>query len=567
MSRLSPLDMLALSDNEQEILRCLSRQPRMTIREIALTTKIASTELESLLNQMVHASQLVEQIHEGERTFAVRFTSTKRQVRNLPASIRDILDQPLDHFLDEIPLTAHLSMPDKQRLLAKSKVRTLLPDEVFLWQGKMFEQIGLVRSGLLKKSRLQGRQEVGRTMGYVHRKEWFGLSEALGERVSSDTYTAVTECEVVLWSVPDLIAFLTTSASFSLSIGRLLSHQLHLCQRQHVHGLGRLWAVETLDSDEPATLLALNLAALASHNDGEGRRKRVILWDTLAQGTALLDADESDKETLREVLDFGIGKGFSHSSGFDVLTEVRHRDYPAEVELDIFLTFLQSHYDYIICDIGSSMQDELLWRLRGQAETLLTLTRDCSQASRGQEHWRKLQAIARPGQKRLLALVADGESTSATNMDPAFHLVLPNHAPVTTHWYTTPPLVETDSEGVVSRAFKEVYRRLSLNHTIGIFIPSTLDVNHAIDNGAQVQRALSFLGALFGGATRSDAEGVWRSEDNGLVVEQVTIVRTFVSQKALETHLDEVIAFATQMKQEMRQEAIALDIDNHLMLV
>jgi hypothetical protein len=112
-----------------------------------------------------------------------------------------------------------------------------------------------------------------------------------------------------------------------------------------------------------------------------------------------------------------------------------------------------------------------------------------------------------------------------------------------------------------------VYRRLSLTHSLGIFIPSTLDVDQAVDNTEQVQSTLSFLGSLFGGATSSEAEGVWRSQDSGLVTEQVTIVRTFLSQRLLERHLDDVISFATQLKQDMRQEAVAVDVDNQLILV
>ena len=52
-----------------------------------------------------------------------------------------------------------------------------------------------------------------------------------------------------------------------------------------------------------------------------------------------------------------------------------------------------------------------------------------------------------------------------------------------------------------------------------------------------------------------------------MVVEEVTIVRTFVSQQALERNLDSVIGYATELKLTMKQEAVAVDIDNQLLLV
>jgi hypothetical protein len=159
-------------------------------------------------------------------------------------------------------------------------------------------------------------------------------------------------------------------------------------------------------------------------------------------------------------------------------------------------------------------------------------------------------------------------SLPAAEVDPAFQLVLPDDSlNVSLAEKRKIALVEAAPNGPLAQAFQEVYRRLSLNHSIGIFIPSTMDVDMAVDNSAQVQEALAFFGTIFGGATRSQAEGCWRSEESGLVIEQVTIVRTFVSKQALETHLDQVVEFATKLKKEMKQEAVAIDVDNQLVLV
>lgn len=58
MSFLSPLDLLTVSNNEQDIIRCLVRRPKLTINEIAKFTNIPLSELECLLTSMVRNAHL-----------------------------------------------------------------------------------------------------------------------------------------------------------------------------------------------------------------------------------------------------------------------------------------------------------------------------------------------------------------------------------------------------------------------------------------------------------------------------------------------------------------------------
>ncbi|MCL4263616.1 MAG: hypothetical protein KJ069_10395 [Anaerolineae bacterium] len=59
MSLLSPLDLLTVSNNEQDVIRCLVRRPRLTAVEIAKFTKIPMAELEALLTNMVQEARLM----------------------------------------------------------------------------------------------------------------------------------------------------------------------------------------------------------------------------------------------------------------------------------------------------------------------------------------------------------------------------------------------------------------------------------------------------------------------------------------------------------------------------
>lgn len=566
MPPLSPLDLLALSDEEHLVIQCLTRQPRQTLAELAQATGLPTHTLSKTLLPIIASGGVVEQLSGGERRFSVHFNRMHK--RNIAPGLLNLFETSPETLLASTPLTATLDESERQRLLSRSTRRTLLVDEVYSWQGNPVTHVGLLVTGLVQRARLLGKQRTKTTVGYIRRGEWFGLSEALSGFPTADTYAAVTESELLLWRVEDFIAFASSNAQLSLAINRLVSEQLQQCQSQQTQGLGVLWVVEALHPGAGATTLAANLALLATRNGVDSevtRQPRVALWNV--KGTAeRIEALLGSRATPRAAGSLGAPTVLQHESGLDILLSMERGDYPPQVELDIVLATLQRQYDYVICDTGADATDSFLEHLRGRAQTLITLTREVSDAERAPTRWNALKPFARPGQKRVLAL--NGAAAAGVELHPAFHLVLPRDEEALARADgSRQPVVESDPDSQLSRAFHEVYRRLSLTQTVAIFIPSTVDVDQAVDNEAQVQAALAFLGHLFGGATSSDGEGVWRSEESGLVVERVTIVRSFVSDKALKKHLDEVIHFAVRLKEEMKQEAVAIDVNNELVLV
>ncbi|MDW8287285.1 MAG: hypothetical protein RMJ89_04360 [Flammeovirgaceae bacterium] len=78
---------------------------------------------------------------------------------------------------------------------------------------------------------------------------------------------------------------------------------------------------------------------------------------------------------------------------------------------------------------------------------------------------------------------------------------------------------------------------------------------------------MKFLAERFGGATSKQAQGVWNSQQAGLVGEQVFIVNTYVTQNALRKYLDEVVDYVKNLKEELKQEAMALEINKKLTLI
>ena len=67
--------------------------------------------------------------------------------------------------------------------------------------------------------------------------------------------------------------------------------------------------------------------------------------------------------------------------------------------------------------------------------------------------------------------------------------------------------------------------------------------------------------------TATPARGFWMSESAGLVEERVTIVYAYAGNEALEDKLGAVIEFCDGMKEELKQEAISLAIDDSMYFI
>ena len=74
MSFLSPLDLLAVPSNEQDVIRCLSRRPDLTKKEIASFTKIPLDELDSLLEGMLRSARLTQ---DDKNRFQVSYSKNR----------------------------------------------------------------------------------------------------------------------------------------------------------------------------------------------------------------------------------------------------------------------------------------------------------------------------------------------------------------------------------------------------------------------------------------------------------------------------------------------------------
>lgn len=115
----------------------------------------------------------------------------------------------------------------------------------------------------------------------------------------------------------------------------------------------------------------------------------------------------------------------------------------------------------------------------------------------------------------------------------------------------------------------KVFGSEGLSNRVALYVPSTTAVDQPLDESTAeqfVSRSLRLMSELFGGATALPASGGWVASDGKLVTERVTIVYSFTGDLTTED-LMKIKFFVESLKAEMRQEAIAVEINGRLIFV
>ena len=106
-----------------------------------------------------------------------------------------------------------------------------------------------------------------------------------------------------------------------------------------------------------------------------------------------------------------------------------------------------------------------------------------------------------------------------------------------------------------------------LSSKVTVIVPATKNINEEIDNTSYVDDVAALLSECFGGATASAAIGYWTSPTAGLVKEKSTPVFAYCTDAQLQEHADKVIDKCEELKQELEQDAIALEINGEMYFI
>ena len=108
---------------------------------------------------------------------------------------------------------------------------------------------------------------------------------------------------------------------------------------------------------------------------------------------------------------------------------------------------------------------------------------------------------------------------------------------------------------------------VTLPQRVALYVPGTQGPATATDNAAQVERVARAFCGWFGGATAQPSAGYWISDNAGLVREAVTIVYAACTAAQLRERLPDVLNLAQQIKQDMSQEAVSVELNGTLYII
>ena len=106
-----------------------------------------------------------------------------------------------------------------------------------------------------------------------------------------------------------------------------------------------------------------------------------------------------------------------------------------------------------------------------------------------------------------------------------------------------------------------------LSSKVTVYVPSTIDINVNIDNTEYVNKTAELLSDCFGGATQTNALGCWKSPTAGLVKEKVVLVYSNCTDNDLNENIEKVVDWCEKMRDELRQDAISLEINGELYFI
>lgn len=109
--------------------------------------------------------------------------------------------------------------------------------------------------------------------------------------------------------------------------------------------------------------------------------------------------------------------------------------------------------------------------------------------------------------------------------------------------------------------------KFDLDSKVAIYVPSTINVSEETDNRKQVLNVIRRLSEMFGGATASDAVGGWVSQTGEVIVEKVKIVYSYCTSEQLKDRIDDILAICKDIKNEMKQEAVTLEINGQVKFI
>lgn len=457
--------------------------------------------------------------------------------------------------LKQSPLFTSLPQEALEKIAAKAKMRQFFPDETIVWQGKSSDSLYLIINGIVavKKIIATGKEQI---FAYLMAGNTFGEVGILENQPRSATVSALSDVDVLVIQREDFIQMMYDYPQIGIGLCKMLGKYLVESNRRQTRASkkARLILVFSLTPNAGGTNIGNSLARIL-----HAQTKQTTVYTEYPTPQNLISDLNIRKRT----------KIYKHSAGYDILlSQDENTDLPLSARLTLFLDSMMSDYENIIITLKNQTYiDENLAMLLEFVNQIIIVTPPLEEAMH----------VVNRLQKQIRDYVRSDEATIFTIINrcsPEYEKTkITNYSDFDVPYVRDLPLLVNSEEAdyKIPRPIEEmlgaIIDRLERTHQIGIFIPSTISVDKPIDTTKYVEQTLKFLAERFGGATSKEAKGIWNSKHAGLVDEKVYVVHTYVTQKDMNKYLDEVVDYIKMLKIELKQEAMALEIDKKMTII
>ena len=107
--------------------------------------------------------------------------------------------------------------------------------------------------------------------------------------------------------------------------------------------------------------------------------------------------------------------------------------------------------------------------------------------------------------------------------------------------------------------------KLNMKNTVGILVPTTIDVNVKVDNKKYVEEVENTIKDFGKTISKFDSKGSWYSDTEGVVVEENTIVTFESNGNPFDLQLLKYLA--EKLKTDMKQEAITIILNDGIAII
>lgn len=453
--------------------------------------------------------------------------------------------------LRQSQLFAALSPEELEEVAQRAKVRQFFANDVIVWQGQPSTALFLIINGIVAVKNMSGNQE--RLLAYLMPGNSFGEVGILENETRSATVSALSEVDVLVIQREDFLHILQQHSRVAIELARMLGRYLVDVSRRMSNDNKKTKLILVFRGEEysgSTSIAALMAEGMVEHLKGATAYMeypnpwRALSGLQLAHGTTV----------------------YHHADGYDIVIPQSESYLPVSTRATLMLDKITSHYNNVVIQVQDHIDEGVTQMLEAASQIIII-------SAPTREGLLKVEAMQKQIKNRIRQ-EETGILTVINRSKPAYEkLEVKDIADFEIPYLKEFPSFQFEKRDSATlpkpiiHLVEGAIERLERTNSIGIFIPTTIDADISTDTTQYMDQAKEFMAERFGGATCKVVSGVWRSEQLGLIDEVVYIVHSYITQADMNQYLDEVVDFIKRLKKELKQEAMALEVNHKLTLI